>query len=385
MTDLSLYVHIPFCRQRCNYCSFVSNAGAESQIPDYVLALQHEIKLTRRPDVIAKTVYFGGGTPSLLDILYVKAILGAIRNNYPLERDAEVTFEANPGTVDGTYLRNLQVLGISRLSLGIQSLDNDELKLLGRLHNAEEARGTVLSARAARFFNLNLDFIYGIPGRSLEKWREMLTEIVALGAEHLSLYALTLEEGTPLAESIKRGEMKAPDADAAAEEYELASEVLAGAGYQQYEISNWSRAGFESRHNLTYWTGGEYLGLGCGAHSYVDNTRRANLYSLEEYLSRALKDEPPTASTEVIDSDTALAEAIILGLRLNRGISVDSINKRFQADILKRYSVEVTELKDAGLLTNDNGYLKLTPRGRLLGNEVFLRFLPESEKESPEP
>jgi oxygen-independent coproporphyrinogen-3 oxidase len=376
MTDLSLYLHLPFCRRRCRYCSFVSSAGREAEIPAYVRALKNEIRLSRRTNAAVRTIYFGGGTPSLFEPSRIAEIIGTIRNHYEVVEDAEVTLEANPCTVDGGYFQKLRLAGVNRVSLGVQSLDDGELKFLGRLHSAAEALNAVRLVKKAGFDNVSLDFIYGIPGRLIDTWREMLKQITGLNVRHLSLYALTLEEDTPLGKAVKDGEIPAPDHDAAAQEYEIACDELTKSDYEQYEISNWAQPGFESRHNLVYWTGGDYLGLGCAAHSYLDGVRRANHSDIDEYLAALNSNLLPNQAREEIGPATALAEAIFLGLRMNAGISADDIIKRFKIDLKQLYSTEIAELTELGLVELNGAVLKLTPRGRLLGNEVFLKFLP---------
>ncbi len=376
MTELALYLHLPFCKRRCHYCSFVSFAGREVDIGAYTRALTAELRLRARSGTQLRSIYCGGGTPSLLPPARVTEILAAIRTQYPLHEDAEITLEANPGTVDGEYLTELRKAGVNRLSLGVQSLDKDELKLLGRLHTVGEARAAIAQARAVGFENISLDFIYGLPGRRLETWRRMLGEIVELGAEHLSLYALTLEEDTPLGKKVARGELAAPDPDQAADEYELAADVLAQAGYRQYEISNWARPGHESRHNLAYWTGVPYLGLGVAAHSFLDGVRSANTVSLDDYLVALGAGHLPASTSEALSAEMALAEAVILGLRLNEGVDSRDIERRFRVNLHEFFAREIDELTAVGLLEEAGERLRLTPRGRLLGNEVFLRFLP---------
>ena len=347
-----------------------------AEMPAYVCALIGEINLRRRTGALVKTIYFGGGTPSLLSASQVGEILAAVRANYAVAEGAEITLEANPGTIDKEYLQNLRQGGINRLSLGVQSLDGGELEFLGRQHGTAEALAAVCQARAAGFDNLSLDFIYGLPGRSIRKWRVMLREIIALGAEHLSLYALTVEEGTMLAELARCGAMALPDPDATAREYEVACRVLAQAGYQQYEISNWARQGYSSRHNMTYWTGGEYLGLGCGAHSFGGGVRYAATENLDAYLVALGAGCLSELTEEVLTPRLALSEAMMLGLRLNSGVAVDDIRTRFGIDLHECFKTEIKELVALGLLESDNRHLKLTLQGRLLGNEVFLRFMP---------
>ena len=304
-----------------------------------------------------------------------RPILKAIDEYYLLDDRAEITLEANPGTIDRKYLEAVRSLGINRLSLGVQSLDDAELQLLGRIHTANEAREAIQQTQAAGFRNISLDFIYGVPGRSIATWRKMLAEIVTLGAQHLSLYGLTLEEDTPLHARVACGEIAAPDNDAEASEYELAEEVLSNAGYIHYEISNWAKPGFESRHNTAYWKRAPYLGLGVAAHSFLDNQRIANTSDLDEYLASLSQGKLPPQTVEIIDAAAALSEALFLGLRLDEGVSADDIQARFSIDLYSRFGSEITELLSFGLLVREGDRIKLTPRGRLLGNEVFMRFL----------
>jgi len=375
MNKLSIYIHVPFCRRRCAYCSFISYAGREADIPAYARALIEETKLRRIEGAEVKTVYFGGGTPSLLPVEILSLILLTIDEYYKLDDRAEITLEANPGTVLLEYLKAIRSMGINRLSLGVQSLDDAELQLLGRIHMATEARRSIRQAKEAGFTNLSLDFIYGIPERSLETWRSMLGEIVTLGAQHISLYSLTLEEDTPMHSRVKLGEIPAPDPDSAASEYELAEDTLKSAGYNQYEISNWAKPSFESRHNLAYWRQTAYLGLGVAAHSFLDGKRIANTSDLDEYLSALSEGKLAPQTVEVIGKATALSEAIILGLRLNEGVSADDIEAHFGIDLHERFANEIAELVSLGLLECLEDRIRLTPRGRLLGNEVFMRFL----------
>ncbi|MEN8615324.1 radical SAM family heme chaperone HemW [Dehalogenimonas sp. THU2] len=373
--DLSLYLHIPFCRRRCSYCSFYSSAGKEAKIPAYIEALMREIEQTRLPARRVNTIYFGGGTPSLLSSSDIGRILHSIHNQYDIADKAEITLEANPGTVDEAYLRSIRETGVNRLSLGIQTLDAAELKFLGRSHSTEEAARTIRQSRQAGLDNLNLDFIYGLPGRTIDKWDRMLDTVIGFGAEHLSLYGLTLEDDTPLVGAVGRGEITAPDADAAAEEYELAAEKLGAAGYRQYEISNWAHPGFESRHNTVYWRRGEYLGMGVAAHSFIGGERIANSDNLDEYIEASAAGKAPSRTIEVISQETALAEAVILGLRLCEGVSLDDIDHEFSIDLQSRFTAEIAELSSLGLVEIEDSSLRLTARGRLLGNEVFVRFL----------
>jgi oxygen-independent coproporphyrinogen-3 oxidase len=372
----ALYLHIPFCRRRCAYCSFVSFSGREELIPRYLRALENEISLRGGHNLPLGSVYIGGGTPSLLAPHQIGSLLAAVKANFKLAEGAEISLEANPGTVDIDYLRAVRASGINRLSLGIQSLDQRELSLLGRIHTRGGALEVVHLAAEAGFESISLDFIYGVPGRNLETWRGMLADIIELPVVHLSLYALTLEENTPLGCEVSSGRLAAVPEEAVADEYEIAVEMLAEAGFRQYEISNWAKAGAECRHNLVYWQRQPYLGVGVAAHSFDGDNRQANISSLDEYLAALEEGSLPPVTVDTIDPDSALGEAVMLGLRLNRGIAVDDIQRRFKVNLMHRFSAEIAELTALGLLETGEGRLRLTLRGRMLGNEVFMRFLP---------
>lgn len=312
------------------------------------------------------SIYFGGGTPSLLSPAQIGEVLDAVRSRFSVSPAAEISIEANPGTIDESYLYGIRQIGVNRLSLGVQSLRDDELKLLGRIHTAAQAEEALSLARKSGFDNVNLDFIYGLPGQSLEDWRETLDKVMTLAPEHLSLYALTLEPGTPMWRDVEDGRLPAIDPDLAADQYELAEDMLAAGGYRHYEISNWAKPGRECRHNLAYWRNEPYLGIGVAAHSCLDGHRFANTPSLDGYLSAAL---PPRELDEKIGPDLRQAESVILGLRLDTGVAV--------AGFKDRYRRTVVEMTDLGLMEYSGDNIKLTRRGRLLSNEVFWRFLPD--------
>jgi oxygen-independent coproporphyrinogen-3 oxidase len=408
---LSLYIHIPFCALKCSYCDFNSYAGLEELVRPYVDALVAEMGLWSR---FARgrptgTVFFGGGTPSLLPIGQVERIMSAIHDRFAVEPEAEVTLEANPGTVDPEYLRRLLALGVNRLSLGVQSFHDDELAALDRIHSVAEAEETYRWAREAGFQRINLDLIYGLPqtgtvgpqqpfdsaqDRAMERWQASLERAIELGPDHMSLYALTVEEGTKLAYDIDHGRIPEPDGDAQAEMYEWAGERMAAAGYQQYEISNWARPGQECRHNLVYWRDGDWLGLGAGAHSHLGGFRFADVYSPRRYIELVretadggLPDVPDVAAllksmrqvayVEEQTPELAMADTVILALRLNEGLSAADFRARFGRDLGEVYGARLAELDSLGLIERANGRLRLTPRGRLLANEVFLRLLPD--------
>ncbi len=378
MTDeIALYIHVPFCQSRCHYCSFVSFAGREADIPAYVNALEEELTQRAKGEHLS-SIFLGGGTPSLLSVDQLAQILVRIRMLFRVEKAAEISMEANPGTVDEWYLDAVRQLGINRLSLGVQSLDDGILSCLGRSHTAQQARQAVQFARNSGFANLSLDLIYGIPGQSLTGWQNTIKEAVCLGPEHLSLYPLSLEEDVMLSRAIRRGELPAVDLDCTAEQYEVAEDYLASEGYRHYEISNWARDGAECRHNMAYWRCTPYLGVGVAAHSYIGGHRQSNTHDLDAYLRMFQFGELYRPETdEEITPEIQLWEAVVMGLRLNQGIEFADIRDRSGVDLVSRYGQEIDELLYLGLLEIDGQGLRLTRRGRLLGNEVFWRFLPQ--------
>ena len=396
---VALYVHVPFCQARCAYCDFSTYAGLESLIPAYVAALCREIEHAGQQwgHLAVPTIYFGGGTPSLLPSELLSILFDTLRFTFHVSDDAEITLEANPGTVSTEWLYRLRTLGVNRLSLGVQSAHDDELHLLGRIHTWAQAVETVAAARAAGFDNLNLDFIYGLPGHALARWQETLEAALTLGLEHLSLYCLGVEEGTPLEKRIAAGELPPPDDDLAAEMYTLAEERLAEAGYFHYEISNWARADpeggrwwwpehatsatseavspFMCRHNLTYWRNEPWLGLGAGAHSWLNGRRWANVRHPQDFVAALEQGRTPVAESEPIDHRLAMGETMMLGLRLAEGVDSDRFHTRFGIALETAFGEELAQLRDLGLLNWDGHVARLTARGRLLGNQVFMRFV----------
>lgn len=372
--NIAVYIHVPFCRRKCNYCSFVSYEDREAEIPAYVSVLKKELARRGHGEGVC-SVYFGGGTPSLLSAEQIGDILALVSSAFVVGEKVEVTMEANPGTVDMTYLADVRSRGINRLSLGVQSMNDDELLLMGRIHTRAEAADAVRFARDAGFDNLSLDLIYGLPGQTLPDWQNTLDEVLEMGPEHLSLYCLHLEAGTPMWAAIESKQIPDIDTDLSADQYELAEDMLSGHGYRHYEISNWAKPGKECRHNMIYWKCLPYLGAGVAAHSFINGRRLANPESLAEYLAAnglELEVDPDKESSPELQ----LAEKIFLGLRLCDGISVDDINSHFGIDLMEYYSHQVEEIVEAGLLEFAGRQLRLTRRGRLLSNEVFWRFLP---------
>jgi oxygen-independent coproporphyrinogen III oxidase len=364
-THTALYLHIPFCRTKCSYCDFNTYAGIEPLIPRYVDALCAEMR--RYPAGLpVPTVNFGGGTPSLLSPDQLGVVIDVSRTWFDVAADAEISIEANPGGLDGAYFAGIHAAGVNRLSFGVQSLDAGELTLLTRRHSASEARQAVAAARHAGFDNISLDFMYGLPGQTLELWAETLDGALDLRPEHLSLYGLTVYDHLPLGKQVRSGALPAQDDDLMADMYELACDCLARAGYEQYEISNWALdPRFRCRHNLIYWRNSGWIGLGAGAHSSFGGSRYVNELKPAVYANSVLGGSSAIAETEPISADLARAETAMLGLRLNEGMTLEDD--------------ELVRLADpfaAGLLTLEGSHACLTPKGRLLSNEVFWRLLP---------
>ncbi len=386
----SLYLHIPFCTAKCGYCDFNSYAGTEHLIPSYSDALVKEAQLWRKTMAgrSVTTVFFGGGTPSLVPLDEVTTMMEGLRETFDILPEAEISLEANPGSLDETYLRGLLELGFNRLSIGVQSFHDEELQSLDRVHTAAEAGEAFQAARSAGFRNVSIDLIFGLPEQEMASWQESVEAALALEPDHISLYALTVEQGTPLARDVARGRTPSPNPDAQADQYEWTEERLATAKFEHYEISNWSKPGYRCEHNLTYWRCGEYLGLGAGAHSYLDGVRFAVAALPSKYLE--LVDESwqslqaggemkmrQVVSGEPITPELAMSDTLVLGLRVNDGVSLARFQEQFGVDALERFAEELGEPFEAGLVEEVEGNLRLTKRGRLLGNEVFARLLPD--------
>ncbi len=382
-----LYLHIPFCRTKCAYCDFSSYPGLEPLHAGYLEAVALELaqRAPRWRGVSFDTLYVGGGTPTVLPTEALVRIPAMLGTHLALTSPIEASIEANPGTVSHAALAELRRAGFNRLSLGVQSLRADELHLLGRAHSVEDARQAARWAHSAGFCSVNLDLIYGLPRQPLISWHDTLLRALELEPEHLSLYALSLEEGTPLAHDVASGRLPAPDEGLAADMYKLAEDLLARAGYTHYEISNWAlRRSDEApgaipalacRHNLTYWRNGRYLGLGVAAWSYDGARRLGNVTAPQEYIQRVARGLDPVDQAEETDTDRELGETMMMGLRLLTGVSHGAFRRRFGRELSAVYGEEIRDLEERGLLISDCAGIRLTPRGRLLGNQVFGAFL----------
>jgi oxygen-independent coproporphyrinogen-3 oxidase len=383
LTLLGLYVHVPFCSAICNYCNFNRGLFDPALKLRYVGALAREIRQSgvqsaiRSPQsaIPADTIYFGGGTPSLLEPHEIHDIIAACRDAFAVTADAEVTLEANPETVTEERLHRFREAGINRLSFGVQSFRDDELRRLSRLHSADRARHAMREARAAGFDNVSLDLMMWLPEQRVSEWLESVDEGVALGPDHLSLYLLEVYPNAPLKEDIARGQWsQAPDEDAETM-YMCAMERLEAAGLAQYEISNVARVGRRSRHNMKYWTDGEWLGFGCGAHSTRDGTRSKNVASTEEYIDRVGRGESAVVDARTLTPAERLGDALFTGLRLTDGIDLTAIASRYGVDVWRRYERELAPFVESGCLIHDPPRLRLTRRGMLLAHEVMLVFV----------
>lgn len=391
---IGLYVHIPFCQTKCSYCDFNTYERIEDQIPNYVTALTNEIKawsdLLSQP--VVHTIFLGGGTPSYLPVDNIKHILSTIHSRYKVYESAEITLECNPGDITLERAFGWSDAKVNRVSMGVQSFNDGLLALLGRRHTAHEAKQAFHTLRKAGFNNQSLDLIYGLPHQSASQWSDTLNEAVALGPDHISLYSLQIEEGTPLAVDVKKERYPIPDDDLAAEMYEEAQRKLRANGFTQYEISNWAKPGMKSQHNIIYWLNEPYLGVGAGAHSWLEGQRFFNLKSPTRYVTamdnnyKEVNQDPiatmqmPFGPVEQVDVTTAaidIGETMMMGMRLNAGVSHKRFEKRFGTPLDKIFPKELNRLVVLGLVEITKEGVRLTDKGRLLGNEVFAEFISE--------
>ena len=388
---LGLYVHIPFCATKCTYCDFNTYAGIEHTIGSVVDAIDAELRLwSDRTDIDEfSTVFFGGGTPSYVPHTAIGRLLDTAHSHVGVAEKAEITLEANPDDVNGDSLSAWHDSGVNRLSIGIQSFDDTLLVTLSRRHSSEEALSAVQKARDAGFSNMSIDLMYGLPNQTLEAWNATLDIAIDLQLPHLSLYGLQIEPNTPLERSVAIGATPRPDDDLAADMYELAMDLLGVNGYCHYEISNWCMPNMQSAHNLGYWRNCRYLGVGPGAHSNLKDARFWNQKSPTRYVDAIDQSASNPASdltqlnpgllavedVEPATRSTRMAETMMLGLRLSEGVSLDDFARRFNVDLREEWATEVGELQELGLVEQIRGCLRLTRLGRMLGNEVFEKFV----------
>lgn len=372
---LGLYVHIPFCSAICNYCNFNRGLLDEQLKVRYVSALEAEIRQSPEPATPADSIYFGGGTPSLLSGQEVERVISALRASFAVDPRAEITLEANPETVTRDALRQFREAGVNRLSFGVQSFRDDELTRLGRLHSADRARQAYAEARAAGFDNISLDLMMWLPGQRVDQWLSSVDHLIELGPDHASMYLLELYPNAPLREEMARGGWsQAPDEDAET----MYLEALARfdrAGYEHYEISNVARPGKRAVHNVKYWEDGEWLAFGCGAHATRAGVRWRNVPATMEYVLRIERGESAVIDRHVMTGDERLEDALFTGLRLREGLDLQAIALRYGVDVWERYGPELARFVDAGLLVREPQRLRLTRSGMLLANEVMTVFI----------
>ncbi|MBW6473670.1 MAG: radical SAM family heme chaperone HemW [Anaerolineaceae bacterium] len=387
----SVYLHIPFCQKRCSYCDFNTFSGLSHLIPAYIHQLRREISYYGNKfakDLAVKTIFFGGGTPSLLDATLFNSLMDELSDNFRILDNAEISLEANPGTVTLEYLQNLLEIGFNRISFGIQTSNPVYLELLGRIHDHYQSIQAIQWAKQAGFTNINLDLIYGLPGQTNDEWKKTLEDSLSLSTQHISLYALGIEENTPLYDWVDKGMVENPDPDLAAEMYELADQLLVENGYACYEISNYYKVDenidYRCQHNLQYWRNQPYLGLGAGAHGYSNDVRYENVNGIMEYINlqkdtnllSTLKN-PVVKELTKIDTFTAMQETMMVGLRLvSEGVSISEFSKRFSVSPLEIFTKEIEFLiKNHLLEIVDDDIIRLTKNARLVGNQVFLQFV----------
>ena len=368
----AVYIHIPFCRSKCGYCDFASYASLDHLYADYSNALIREIK--GADPLLAKTLYFGGGTPSLLPVEQTAAIVDAAKKRFSMKTGAEITMEANPATIDAGQLKVLRAIGINRLSIGAQSFDDMTLKTLGRGYSASHAVEALEDARQAGFENLSIDIMTGIPGQTMASLMGDLKRAVDFDAEHLSVYQLTLHENSPMSVSLRKSGKKMPDDGLQAEFFEAAIEFLSGCGYLHYEVSNFARPGMECRHNMAYWLGDNYLGLGSGAHSFIDNRRRSNPDDPNSYIKLISTGSAP--SSKPVTAKEELFNYLLMRLRLvNREVRFREIGDRFQFNFIRKHRQILEKLSAARLLTLSGNGFTVTRRGLLFLNNILLEFI----------
>ena len=387
---IGIYIHIPFCAHICPYCDFTTYAGKDSLIPRYVDAVRREIAAAgaTHDDRRIATIFVGGGTPSLLDAAQMASLIAACRDAFPVEADAEVSVEANPNGLTAGLLAGYREGGVNRLSIGAQTFDRRGLRTLGRHHEAGDVLAALRAAREAGLRNASIDLIFGWPRQTLELFARDLDELIALGGgdeagretgliDHVSMYSLIVEPGTPFADAAARGILQMPDDDATADMYELAMDRLAGAGWLHYEVSNWARAAeFRSRHNALYWRHADYYGFGAGAHGTVRGVRAMNQPSPERYCAAVEAGASPAANREPVAGDLARGETMMLGLRLiGHGVDAAAFATRYGVSLEEAFGAEIADLVAIGMLERDGRGVRLTPRGLMLANDVAERFL----------
>ncbi len=375
---LGIYIHIPFCKQKCKYCDFNSYSGIRSMSSSYANALIDEINKSELRGKAADTVYIGGGTPTFIAAEYTEQVMRAINEDFAINPDAEITIECNPGTADFEKLSRLRDCGINRISIGCQSADDGILKTLGRIHTYAEFEECYFTARKAGFDNISVDLMFGLPGQSLKIWRDTLDRVISLEPEHISVYSLKIEEGTPFFDMLKDGVLNIPDDDANREMYDTAVEILNDNGYNRYEISNFAKTGHESRHNLLYWQCDDYIGFGAGACSCIGGKRFSNEYDINDYISKIGESGSAVIKSEAAAGSPAdlMSEFMFLGLRLDRGVSKSEFAKRFNKDVYEVFGEQLRRHTDVTrTLIDDGKSIRIKPEYTYVSNIIMSDFV----------
>lgn len=379
--ELGIYVHIPFCKQKCYYCDFVSYANSEKKVEEYIKTLKKEIreesKNINKEDYIINTIYIGGGTPSFIEEKYISEIVYEIKENYNVEKEAEITIEVNPGTVNEEKLKEYKNIGINRLSIGLQSTKNKLLKEIGRIHTYEEFLNCYTLARKVEFKNINVDLMLGLPNQTLENVEESLKEVIKLQPQHISFYSLIIEEDTPIEKMIGQEKINLPDEELERKMYWNAKKILEENNYIHYEISNFAKKGYESKHNLNCWNQKEYLGFGVAAHSYFENKRYCNTNCIEEYCKN-INDENINKNRTICEIQTEeekKKEYMLLGLRKIEGIDIQEFKNIFIENPIYKFHKELEKLVNEDLVEIDLNQIKLTNKGLDFANLVWKEFV----------
>ncbi len=377
MRTLGLYIHIPFCIKKCYYCDFNSYSNMMELQEGYVDSLIKEIDLYKKQfgEIMIKTIFIGGGTPTCLDEGNLQKLLDACIKKFYVSGKCEITIESNPGTLSENKLKALKNTGINRLSIGLQSWHDEQLIRLGRIHTREEFLKNYSNARKLGFDNINIDLMFSLPEQTLTTWQETLLNIIKLQPEHISCYSLKIEENTKFYREYHHGNLIIPDEDTDREMYHGAVEMMQENQYQHYEISNFAKKGFVCRHNLIYWKGGEYIGLGAGAHSYLNGERYSSIYNPKEYMKQIQDGLLPKVEKVTLDEKDRMAEFMFLGLRLIEGVNSKEFYHIFNTDIQSIFGNQINKFIKMGLMEQQNEQYKLTPRGLDISNQIFMEFI----------
>lgn len=375
---LGLYIHVPFCAQKCNYCDFNSYKIQEkNEKKDYLISIIKEMKLYKEEfkNKEFTSVFLGGGTPSILNSEELTILVNSIYENFNINKDVEITIECNPGTLNKEKLETIKSLGINRLSMGLQVTQNHHLKYIGRIHTYEQFEKNYKDAIEIGIDNINVDLMYSLPNQSFDEWKETLNKIISLNPSHISAYSLILEEGTKFYDMYINKEFELNDEEVDINIYNYTIDKLSSSGYKQYEISNYSKEGYECKHNILYWKCDNYLGLGPGASGYINNYRYSNICDIKGYNKYLEGNKKPIEEKNILSKKDEIEEFIFMGLRMNEGINLDEFYKKFNVNFKNKYNSVIDKLKNLNLITEQNNNISLTQRGREISNTVFVEFI----------